>query len=348
MIDGADERADAAARDADALQIIGGFLIGEAGELALDLRADHHGLRAKVRAREILHGGDVAGGGGDLHVLAWLHAFIVAPSLDERGDAGQIGFGHIAGKDGRLAGKEKKLAEQFLLVVAQGKRGGGFSGIEVRDELLGEGHFSLRQLVAAARSLGLAIGALLHRGEIGKDELGVDHFDIAHRIDGPRDVMNVFVFKTADYLHDRVDFTNVTEELVAQALARARPFDESSDVDELDRCGDDLLRVTQLREGCEPRIRHRDDAHVGIDRAEGVVRRLRLLRAGDGIEESRFADVGEADDACRKHDEEVKSKRGGGTPAQPFPRRNAIPRHAESAADPRSLKRLPHGHLASA
>ncbi len=69
-------------------------------------------------------------------------------------------------------------------------------------------------------------------------------------------------------------------------------------VDELDRRGDELGRTAHLAEHLEPFVRHGHDADVRIDRAKGVVRRLRLAGAGDGVEEGGFAHVGESDDAC--------------------------------------------------
>ena len=144
----------------------------------------------------------------------------------------------------------------------------------------------------------LAVRALLHRGEVGEDQLGIDDLDVAHGIDGAADVMDVVVLEAAHDLHDGVHFADVAEELVAEPFARARAFHQARDVDELDRGGDELLRVRELRERREPRVGHGDDADVRIDGAKRVVRRLRLLRAGDGVEEGGFADVWETDDAC--------------------------------------------------
>ena len=40
----------------------------------------------------------------------------------------------------------------------------------------------------------------------------------------------------------------------------------------------------------------------GIDGAEGIVRRLRFARAGDGVEQGGLADVGQTDDSSSQHD----------------------------------------------
>ena len=51
----------------------------------------------------------------------------------------------------------------------------------------------------------------------------------------------------------------------------------------------------------QPRVGHGDDADVGVDGAERIVRRLRLARAGDGVEQGGLADVGQTDDSGSEH-----------------------------------------------
>ncbi len=158
-----------------------------------------------------------------------------------------------------------------------------------------------RRLRSGADFLLQPVVALLQRREIGQDQLGVDDFDVAHGIDCAADVMDVAVLEAAHHLHDGVHFADVAEELVAEALARARPFHEPGDIDELDRGRNDFLRMRKLGENLEPRVGHGHDAEIRIDRAERVVRRLRLAGAGDGVEESGFANVRQPDDSGAKH-----------------------------------------------
>ena len=77
--------------------------------------------------------------------------------------------------------------------------------------------------------------------EIGEDELSRDYLDVAHRVDRAGDVMNVVVLETADDLDDRINFADVGEKFVAEALARARALDQPGDVDELEHGGNDFL-----------------------------------------------------------------------------------------------------------
>ena len=192
--------------------------------------------------------------------------------------------------------------------------------MQVVDEraLLG-GHAHLRGAVALVHPLGEALeqldlrdgrlvvlGFLLearHRAldgaEVGEHELGADRLDVARRVHAALDVDDVLVGEVADDLADRVGLADVGEELVAEALALARALHEAGDVHELDDRGHDALRVDDLGERVEARVGHGDEADVGLDGGEGVVRRDRRL-AGECGEQRGLAHVGKADDTERK------------------------------------------------
>ena len=127
----------------------------------------------------------------------------------------------------------------------------------MRQKLIDDGDLGFGGLRAGAHFLLQAIMPLLKGGEIGQDQLGVDHLDVADRVDGAADVMDIGILETADHLHDRVYFADVAEELVAEAFARARALYQAGDVHELDRGWDDFLRMGELRERFEPRSRAR-------------------------------------------------------------------------------------------
>ena len=132
--------------------------------------------------------------------------------------------------------------------------------------------------------------------EVGEDQLGLDRGDVAARVDLAVDVGDVLVAEDARDLADRGRFADVREELVAQALALRRAADDAGDVDELHRGRQQLLRAVDLRELREPVVRYADDADVGLDRRERVVRREHVV-LGQRVEERRLACVGETDDA---------------------------------------------------
>jgi hypothetical protein len=61
---------------------------------------------------------------------------------------------------------------------------------------------------------------------------------------------------------------------------------------------DDLLRRGNPRQRLQPRIGYRDVPDIRLDRAERVIRRLRRGGLRERVEERRFADIGQADDAA--------------------------------------------------
>ena len=110
------------------------------------------------------------------------------------------------------------------------------------------------------------------------------------------DVHDVRVVEGADHLADRVGLADVGQELVAQALALAGALDDAGDVDERHRRRDDpaepkISASTSSRGSGTP-----DDADVGLDRGERVVRGEHVV-LGQRVEQGGLADVGQADDA---------------------------------------------------
>ena len=135
--------------------------------------------------------------------------------------------------------------------------------------------------------------------QVGEDQLGVDRLDVVGGADLAVDVDDVRVAERADDLADRVGLADVREELVAQALARARAAHDAGDVDERHRRRDDLGRLVQLGQHRQPLVGDADDADVRIDRRERVVGREDVV-LGQRVEQGGLADVGQADDADRE------------------------------------------------
>jgi hypothetical protein len=107
---------------------------------------------------------------------------------------------------------------------------------------------------------------------------------------------HVAILETAQHMGDGVDLADIGEELVAEPLALGRALHEARDIDEGHPRGDDLLRLRDLGQLVEPRVGHRDLAHIGLDRAEGEIRRLRRRRARQRVEQRGFAHVRQTDD----------------------------------------------------
>ena len=135
--------------------------------------------------------------------------------------------------------------------------------------------------------------------DVGQDELGDDGLDVACGLDLTVDVDDVRVVEGSGDHADGVGLADVGEELVAQALALARSPHDAGDVDEGDGGGQDPFGAEDLGEGRQARVRQGNDADVGLDGGEGVVRREHG-RTGEGVEQGGLADVGQSDDSDGK------------------------------------------------
>jgi len=222
---------------------------------------------------------------------------------------------HVAGKvdpvsdietiNTELALADLESVERQLAKYAKVARAGGdkeaqrlVATLEKVAAVLNEGERLLRLLVAAARLLLQRVNAPLQAIEIGQHQFGLDRLDVGDRIDLALDVGDVAVLEAAHHVRDRIDLADVGEELVAEALAFRGAAHQAGDIDEGEPRRHDLRRLGERRQRIEPRVRHRHLADVRLDGAERIVRRLRGRGRGQRIEERRFADVRQPDDAA--------------------------------------------------
>ena len=133
---------------------------------------------------------------------------------------------------------------------------------------------------------------------------------------------DVRVLEVANDLADGIALADVGQELVAQARALGgSALDQACDVDELDSRGDDAAGMDDVRQLLQARIRHVDDADVGIDGGERIVSGKAAL-LGEGGEERRLANVGQAHDADRKcHEYSLQRNSRAATRFSPMSRR---------------------------
>ncbi len=196
-----------------------------------------------------------------------------------------------------LGGDEAELGDVGLFFGRQVQRADGLGFVELGDALFQHGHEALRFLVARTRGLLVALQRLFGGLQIGQGQFGFDDFDVGDRVDLAGDVDHVGIFEAAHDVNDGIGFADVREELVAQAFALARAGDQARDVDEFDGGGQDAFGLDDFGQLLQARIRHFDDADVGLDGAERIVLGGDA-GAGQSVEESRFANVGQADDAA--------------------------------------------------
>ncbi len=263
-VGGLGEHLQTGALEPEGLQVFGGLLRVELGQLRLDLGADGDGGDA-VDGREVLA----------QHVLV-----------------------HVRHVQDRLHGQQEEPAGGGTLLVGHVERRRAVALVQPAEQAAGD--LELRgELMVALRVL-LELGKLLlERLDVGEDELGHDGLGIARRVDelahAPHLAHDVGVLEVADHLADGVGLADVREELVAQALALVGALHQARDVHELDGGRHDAPGMDDLGQLAEAVVGHVDDPHVGIDRGERVVGGQAAL-LGERGEQRRFAHVGQADD----------------------------------------------------
>ncbi|KPW88813.1 Uncharacterized protein ALO79_06595 [Pseudomonas syringae pv. castaneae] len=208
-------------------------------------------------------------------------------------------FGNVGNVHDRLGGQQVEATDGGLLVFAHALHQAAcwLAFAEVGDQLFKQAFLDHCVLVTA---LGIAcdlLQLLLAAVEVSEDQFQIDDLDVALGVDAVGDVNHVLVFKAAHHVSDGVGLADVGEELVAQAFAFRSACHQACDVDELHGGRQDAFRVDDGCQGRQARVRHRHDAAVRFNGAEGEVLG-RNTRFGQGVEQGGLADVRQADDAA--------------------------------------------------
>ena len=150
-------------------------------------------------------------------------------------------------------------------------------------------------LVAALHGLLGLVDPPLHHLHIRHHQLQVDDVDIPQRIRGPFHMGHVGVLKAPHHMDDGIGGADIGQEFVAQALALGGALHQTGDVHEFHHGGGGLLGLIEVGKPAQPLVRHADHAYIGVDGAEGVIVR-RHAGVGDGVEQGRFAHIGQTHD----------------------------------------------------
>lgn len=195
-----------------------------------------------------------------------------------------IGFADVGGIDDGLGGEESEVFDCGPLFFVEIGIAGRLAIFEERHDLF-EG-FEFRLCVFVGFGIfACAFDAFFDLAEVGENEFEGNDIDISERVYGAVDVGDVVVVKAANHVDDGVDFADVGEELVAEALAFGCAFDEAGNVNELDSGGEDLFGSGNFGEDIKSGIGDADHSDVGFDGAEGKVCGLGLRVGNDGVEE---------------------------------------------------------------
>ena len=190
-----------------------------------------------------------------------------------------------------------QVVYRFAVLLVEFDGPGAFALFERRFVAREDVEQPFGRLVARGGLLAHLADAALDRFEVLELEFRVDDLLVAHRVDRSVHMRDVVVLEAAQHVDDRVRLADVGQKLVAQPLAFGRALDQTGYIDDLDRRGDDFLRVVYFREVHDPLVGHRDDPDVGFYRTERKIRRLRL-GVRQTVEQRRLAYVGQAYDSA--------------------------------------------------
>ena len=121
--------------------------------------------------------------------------------------------------------------------------------------------------------LGVLLVASVHRLVVSQCKLDVYGLYVAGGIDSVVHVDDVRVVEAAHNMGNDAHLADVGQELVAKTLSLGGTRHKAGDVDELGHGRDDLCRRNQ-DDLVQPGIGDVDDADIGLDGAERVVRGL--------------------------------------------------------------------------
>ena len=107
---------------------------------------------------------------------------------------------------------------------------------------------------------------------------------------------DVVIVKAAHHMDDGIALADMPQKLVAEARALTGALDKACNIDKFNNGRGFLVGLPNLGQLVQPCIRHRHNAGVRLNGAEGVIGCLRILCAGQRIEQSRFAHIGQTHD----------------------------------------------------
>ena len=213
---------------------------------------------------------------------------------------GKAGLVHVGGVDDGLQAQQVRRLHDSPVLRAAVEGAGGLTGVEMLRQ--SPEHLRLmEEFLVALGGLGGLFHPAVHHLQVRHDQLQVNGLDISqgiHRHVGAgigHHMHDVLVVEAAHHMDNGVGAADVFQELVAQARALAGALHQARYVHKLDDGRSLFIGLVHLRQLVQPLIRHSHHAHVGLDGAEGVVGALRT-GVGDGVEQCRFAHVGQAHD----------------------------------------------------
>ena len=106
---------------------------------------------------------------------------------------------------------------------------------------------------------------------------------------------DIVIFKATDNVDNRINLTDMGEELVAETFALGSALYKTCDINEFNDSGGELLGLMEISQPVQPLIRHGNHTHIGVNGAESIIIR-RNTCVGNSIEQSGLANIGQSHD----------------------------------------------------
>ena len=207
---------------------------------------------------------------------------------------------HVGGIDNRLQCQKIRGCDEGLILIGALECPGGLTAVQMSSKRLEYVHL-MQKLLIALGGLGSLVHTALHHVQIGHDKFHVNRLNIPYGVNGDvcsgigYHVHDVFIIKAADHMDNGIRLPDIGQELIAKTSALTGALHQTRNVHELNDRRGLLIRLVDLRQLVQPRIRHSYHAHIGINGAERVIGALRT-GVGNGVEQGRFAHIGQSHD----------------------------------------------------
>ena len=137
--------------------------------------------------------------------------------------------------------------------------------------------------------------SLFNEFDILQAQLLADDIEISHRVNVTLNVNDLCIIEAPHDLKDRVDSADVRQECISQSGTRRGPAGQTGNVVDGQVGGDSRCGLVVFAQPVIALVRNNDARLFRVNGRVGEVGGVTQRRLGDGLEQGRFADIGEAD-----------------------------------------------------
>ena len=186
------------------------------------------------------------------------------------------GLIHVADIQYRLIGQKVKVRNQFTLLLIGLHSTCRATLLQRLLELHEQIVLALGILVTRYGLLLALADIILYGLQILELQLCINNTLVAHGVHRTINVSNITILEATQNVDNSIRITNISQELISKTLTLRCALHQAGNINNLNCCGDNLLRVIYLGQLNQTLIGHGDNTHVGLDCTEREVCSLRL------------------------------------------------------------------------